>query len=958
MKRLILSTLMSLLLASALQAQNGTIRGTIIDGENAEPLYAANARLKGTNLGASSDFDGKFEVQAGAGTYELEISFIGLQSKTITGVVIKAGEVTDVGTIKLEPASSELGEVTITAEAVRNTEAAIITAKRKSANVIDGISAASFKKIGDGDAGEAVKRVPGVSVEGGKYVYVRGLGDRYTKTTLNGMDIPGLDPDRNSLQIDIFPTTLISNMTVLKTATADLPADFTGGIVNIETKEFPTKRVFSVNFGVGFNPQMHFNPDYLTYEGSSTDFLGFDGGERALPAAAETRGPVLSTDDDAAEFTQAFNPNLAAERQTSFMNYDFGVSLGNQYTLESGNKLGYIFSAKYQSNTRFYDNAIFGEFQNVASADVNELLIADSINGEIGEKSVLLAGLAGIAYKTQQSKYKFTVMHLQNGESRAADFFLFDNDGAVGNSGYTGVSDNLEYNQRSLTNILLAGEHHFDDSKWELEWKIAPTLSTLRDPDIRKTAFSINGTDTSFSSGEAGLPIRIWRFLDELNVANRVDLKRDYTLQDRDAKLKFGASYLFKNRNFNIKAFETKFTDINNQPDWNANPDNVLLDENIVPNGQVFISPQVSPDQNFNEYSASASNFGMYVSNEWRPFINLKAIVGLRAEYFVQDYEGVVRGNVDVPTDDQDRFQGTVLENFDLFPSANLIYNLNEDMNLRGSYYRSIARPSFKELSFANILDPVSNRTFNGGLFPVPPWDGDLQSAYINNMDVRWELFMDPGEIISVSGFYKTFSDAIELVRLPAAQTGNDYQPRNVGDGQLYGVELEIRKKLDFISPKLEKFNLSGNVTFVESFIQMTNAEFEGRKEFEKEGQSIDDRRDMAGQAPYIINAGLSYEDFKKGLNAGVYYNVKGPTLLFVGTGLIPDVYSEPFHNLKIKVNKSFGEEQRTTVEFEVANLLNDVQERFFRAYEAQDRIFTSLNPGVTFSLGVTYDIY
>ena len=220
-------------------AQNGTIRGTVIEQATGEPLYGVTVVIKGTTNGAISDFDGKFFIQAEPGIYDIKASFVSLRTLTITGLEVKSGEITVIEQMSLQEDVEELEAVVVTAQVSKSTEAALITVKRKSANMLDGISSASFRKIGDSNAAGAIKRVTGVSIEGGKYVYVRGLGDRYTKTMLDGVDIPGLDPDRNSLQIDLFPTALLNNIVILKTATADQPADFTGGLVNIETKEFP-----------------------------------------------------------------------------------------------------------------------------------------------------------------------------------------------------------------------------------------------------------------------------------------------------------------------------------------------------------------------------------------------------------------------------------------------------------------------------------------------------------------------------------------------------------------------------------------------------------------------------------------------------------------------------------------------------------------------------------------------
>src|SRR5690606_17334206 len=203
------------------------------------------------------------------------------------------------------------------------------------------------------------------------------------------------------------------------------------------------------------------------------------------------------------------------------------------------------------------------------------------------------------------------------------------------------------------------------------------------------------------------------------------------------------------------------------------------------------------------------------------------------------------------------------------------------------------------------------------------------------------ELFMDKSQLLSVSGFYKSFKNPIELVRIPEQTTSTEYQPRNVGDGMVVGVELEFSKTLNFIHQRLERFRLNGNLTCVESSIEMTSAELRARKNFEKKGQNIKDTRQMAGQAPYIINFGFSYDNPMAGLEAGIYYNVKGPTLTIVGGGLFPDVYAEPFHSLNFALNKTFGPEQRTAVNFSISNLLNDVREEVFSSFRAEDQVFT-----------------
>ena len=430
-------------------------------------------------------------------------------------------------------------------------------------------------------------------------------------------------------------------------------------------------------------------------------------------------------------------------------------------------------------------------------------------------------------------------------------------------------------------------------------------------------------------------------------------------------KIKFGASETYKLRNYNIKLYEILFS---RAQSWeSADPSLVLAPENTYPtaevNGAYIQSGNANP--NPNEYSSNVNNTAAYVSTEFTVFKKLKTILGLRSEYFVQRHTGrdiafasgdVVNGNNLVNT--------KVLESFNLFPTANLVYAINDKQNLRGSYARTIARPSFKELSYAQILDPITNRIFNGSLFTYSSmidgvqtftWEGNLVETNIDNVDLRWEWFMEKAQMFSVSGFYKNFKNPIELVRIPEQQTSTEFQTRNVGNGQLFGAEVELRKNFDFISPALENLNFNVNVTYVYSQINMTDLEYNARKAYEREGETTKRTRDMAGQSPYVINCGLSYNNAELGLDFGVFYNVKGATLYVVGTGLAPNVYTAPFHSLNLSVNKKLGKEKNTSIDFKVSNLLNDRIESFYQSFEATPQIFNSFNPGMTFSFGLSH---
>jgi outer membrane receptor protein involved in Fe transport len=957
------------LLVSVFAVAQTAIRGKLIDNETGEPMLFANVGIKGTTIGTNSDFDGNFSLESpslSTGTYDIQISFVSYKTKTIEGVKVTEGQVTTLGEIRMEPASEQLQEVVVAAEAVKTSETAMLTMKKKSATMLDGISSEEMKLIGDGDAGQAAKRVTGVTVEGGKYIYVRGLGDRYSKSTLNGVDIPGLDPDRNTLQMDIFPTNLIDNITISKNFTAELPADFTGGLVNIDIKDMPEKKILDVSAKIGYNPDMHFNSDYLSYEGGSTDFLGFDDGTRALPNGAR-KNPIPSptsgdSPEDVNDFITSFNPTLGADRSKSFMDFDFGFTIGNQRSrnpkkeenAEKDPKFGYIFSASYKTDYRYYDDVIYGEYQRATGEDDKELIMANRQEGQLGERSFLLGLLGGVAYKTNLTKLKIQLMHLQSGESRAGKFEIYNNPEGVGQSGFEALSDNLEYEQRSMTHLLINGKRVYDDKGWEVDWRFAPTLSTSFDPDIRKTAFTISDQgDYTFNAGAGGNPKRIWRNLVEVNAVAKVDFLKKYELNGEPAKFRTGANYTYKIRNYEILAYDIQ--SLKTQVIW-AEPDanKVLADTNLYPDGPFYYTSG-NTDPNSNAYQSNVNNIALYASNEWQLFSRMKTIIGLRMEYFVQRHTGRDIAGATNPDQGNVLENEKVLDNFNLFPSLNFIYALNEKQNLRFSYTRTIARPSFKELSFAQIIDPLTDRFFNGSLFKYRDWDGELVSTNIDNIDLRWELFMKGDQLFSVSSFYKRFQNPIEMVRIPEQQTTTEFQARNVGNGQLVGLEFELRKSFDFISEMLRNYKFSGNLTLIESRIDMSDREFNARKQYEKTGQTVENTRQMAGQAPYVVNLGLIYNNFAAALDAGFFYNVKGPTLTIVGTGLYPDIYQQEFHSLNFSLNKRFGEERNIQMTFNIENLLNDTMRAEFESFEASNQTFVQFNPGRTFKLGVTY---
>ncbi|MBO6631008.1 MAG: TonB-dependent receptor, partial [Psychroserpens sp.] len=738
MKKNIYSLLLILFCCIGLaNAQKGKVAGTVIDGEFVEPMAFANILVKGTTTGTTSDFDGKYELELDPGKYTLVFSFVGYNTQEISEIIIKEGEVV---TLDVTLTTNSLDTVVVTTTVKRNTESAVLDLQKKSVVVLDGLSAQSIKSSGAGNLASAVKSVPGVSVQGGKYVFVRGLGDRYTKSILNGIDIPGLDPDRNTIQMDLFPTNILDNVIVLKSASAEYPADFTGGIVNIVTKDFPSKAEYSISVGTGYNPDMHFNDDYLTYTGSDTDFLGFDDGTRDLPI--NRYQPIPSTDEDRVlltTLTDRFSKELAAKRETSGANFDFGFTLGNQYDI-GDDKLGYQASFSYKNTTTFYENRNDGAWlKDNNDPSNNDLVFTLNSRGSEGINNVILNGLVGLTYKAEKAKYKVNFLHIQNGESTAGFFNQDISQDGIGGGIEPLTKNSLTYTERSITNFLFSGKHllNNDENPFNMEWKIAPTFSKVMDKNHRITPLQQSDSGESFLSPSAAtFPIQLWRNLIEENWAAKVDFDKTFDLFGRPAKLKFGGAYTYKFRDFSIDDYT-----FNIQGDAsyiaNGDVDNLLSSQNVwtpEDGGTHLIAADI-----FNPIDAyeGEQNIGaMYISSEFNISEKLKTVVGLRSEFFKSFYTGQADAETSF-------LRESILDEFDLFPSANLIYSVTDNTNIRTSYSRTTARPSFKEASVAQIFDPITSRLFIGNLDIVP--------TYVNNFDLRYERFGENGQMFAVS---------------------------------------------------------------------------------------------------------------------------------------------------------------------------------------------------------------
>lgn len=975
MKNYLVLLVMCLLSTVSLLAQNGTLRGTIYD-EFGGPAMYANVEVLETGEGTSSDLDGKYELTLAPGNYTLLVSYVGYDDRKIP-VLINAGQVTLID-VNLTTGGVQLeDEVIIIGKQITNTDQAMNTLKSKAAVALDGLSNQSLRMFGASRASDAVKQVTGVSVQGGKYVFVRGLGDRYTKTILNGMDIPGLDPDRNTIQMDIFPSNVIENIVVYKAFSPDLPGDFTGGIVNIDTKEFPEQKILDISIGIGFTPGMTFNSEYVRgNDGVGSDALGFDNGARDMPLTGDlaqyreiTPDPFGANAADVGAVTRSFNNNLGVETGTAPMNFNFSLSAGNQFKAneDADWTFGYNVALGYRNTTQYFQDVEYNAFF-MDDLSENYALRANRIQqGTLGKNNVLASALGGFSAKNANHKLSFNVLHIQNGEATAGDFISE----TIINNSVTLYRDNIEYTQRGITNFLLKYKGSFNEGRSEIEVRVSPTISNIYDKDVRVTPFRFNEDNNTFDiqASEGAVPDRFWRNLEETNQVAKIDFTQKFKLGNAGqptSKFKAGFIATRKDRFYEILGYRGRIR--GNQSNMpvsyfeNGDQDLIFTDANVWDEGDAVGTYIFGNYEAANTYEATQDILGAYVMGDLIITPKLRAIIGARLETFRTNYSSGIDPATNTRLVENERY----IDATNILPAVNLVYTLKENMNLRVSLSQTVARPSFKEASVAEIIDAVSGRTYIGGFVG----DRSLVSTTINNFDIRWEQFLEKGQLLAFSVFYKQFNNPIEIVAFDRADP-NDLQPRNVGDATVFGIEAEAKKNLKFIAENLEKVNVGANLTLVSAQVEQDPITLASKEANKRDGETISDTRPMQGQSPYIINAYVNYSDRLSGWEASLNYNVQGRSLYVVGLELNPDVYQVPFNGLNLKVTKTFGvrlvdgqyEGGNFSLSFRATNLLDAARKRVYVTYDPADNnsfdeTFDVLRPGRTFSITAKYRFF
>ena len=439
---------------TTLSFSQSVITGTVIDGEFNDPLPFANVILKNVANesfieGITTDFDGKFLFEVVDGTYLIELSYVGYETQQITEINI-TGDKEFLIDVILNPSSNSLDEVVVTTSQRKNSEVAILAIQKKSINLIDGLSAQTIKKTGDSNLAASIKRVPGVSIQDGKFVYVRGLGDRYSKTLLGGLEVPGLDPDKNTLQLDVFPTNILDNIIISKSASADLPADFSGGIVNIVLKDFSTLPEYSFSISGSYNSEMNFVNNAIRNNPEGTNMFGFNNGyfDRPIGAAQNIPLPEQNAIGYAGvlnKVTRTFEQQMAVNRYRSGTDFSIGATASNQFNLKNDTSIGFIAALGFLSDTDYYKDYQTGTIAKETSGLENNT----SQRGKLGIIKKLASALFGVSLKTKKTKYKLNVLNLRSAESNA----IFSEYADYLENPYIGEANIVTYTDRNIVSI-------------------------------------------------------------------------------------------------------------------------------------------------------------------------------------------------------------------------------------------------------------------------------------------------------------------------------------------------------------------------------------------------------------------------------------------------------------------------------------------------------------------------
>ncbi len=909
------SRVVSLLLAAALAPvavpgaprEAGQVTGVVRDDFNAMTLPGAPVTVVSTDRTVFTELDGAFTLTAPAGPQQIRVGFSGYET-VVVPVVVEAGE-----TVRLEVALTMerfAEEVVVSAEAVEPelfTAEAQLVERQRAAVISDNLAAAEMSRNADSNAATAMKRVTGLTVVDDQYVFVRGLGERYSNTTLNGAVLPTTEPDKRVVPLDLFPAGLLESVSVTKSWLPDRPADFSGGLVEIDPLSFPTEPVLRLSMSQGYNTESTFE-DGLSYAGGGRDWLGFDDGTRSLPAAIpDTR--VVRT----GRFTEAgFTPAELEAMGESFSNIwsPESKTLGQSqsYSFVAGNswdRLGAIFSATWSEDHRNQQ-----EDRTFHAVSGGDLEVQNDYDFEVTTSKTSTGLVGNLAWKfdgNHRASLENFYTHSSKNEARVFEGYNNDVGENIRNT-------RLFWVEESIVSSRLSGEHLFVSlGSSRLEWNANLARATRDEPDLRETLYEYNPSVSDFVlADESQSGLRMFNELDDRSIELGFDWSSFFTQWDGlPGMVRFGPQLTLRERDFASRRFRLTPRSAG------------LLDLTLTPE-EIFTPENIGPVYELREETRATDT---YVAEQTiSAFYGLVDIPLTRRLRFIG---GARVERSDQQVDTFDPFSSATapvsaaLDDTDVLPGLTAVFALSDRTNLRAGYGHTVNRPEFRELAPFEFTDVVGGRAMVG--------NPDLERALIRNVDLRVEAFPAAGEVLALSVFHKHFTNPIERVVQPTAQLRTSYA--NALGARNTGVELEARRRLG-------RFLGSANYTFVDSRIELE----------ETAGQvqtSLD--RPLAGQSAHVFNLALDMDIPEVGGGVRVLYNFFGDRIVDVGSLGMPDIHETGRGTLDAVFHKEFA---AWSLRAAFDNILDSEHE-----FTQGGRLQRAFGLGRSFSLGLSWAV-
>ena len=906
------------------RGQKGTIEGKIVDRLTSEPIPGATVRIKNSNYGAATDIDGTYRLtEVDSGSYEAEISSVSY-TQTVVPVSVFPDSTT-VLDVELSSDAKELSTVVVTGAAKTGSERAVISEIRRLEQIATGLSSDRILKNQDRDASQAVARMTGITLSDSRFIMIRGLSERYNAVLFNGVFVPSTEADVKSFSFDLIPSSVIDKMLIYKSGAAELPGEFAGGTVKIATKmpsENTTSFSLSISYRTGTTAE-----DFRIYKGGKYDFLGFDDGTRKLPGSFPSDLNNLSGKNLEA-VGRSLPGRWSSDVSRRLPDIRAGFVVGRSFHLGSV-QVGHMTSLNY-TNTAEYRLNRRNRYENPGRNFSDTTFSYSDDQYRVGVRIGILHNWS----------FRFNERHkidFSNFFNRLADSETVLRTGQDVANGFDVKNYAFRYEGRSIYSGQLHGSHKFGtDERTSLSWTGAYSFAAASQPDYRRarTQRNINSDDPykvvvppSASTFDAA---RFFSNLTEHIITFRADLERDlgwYCSEERVSKFRAGMYAERRNR-----AFRARWLSYTRVPmGFNEG----LLD---LPIERIFAEQNINAESGFeleegtnpsDRYKASNLLTAGYASLSLSPGERWSIAAGVRTEYNRQQLNSATFGGEPVRVDNPI---------FSILPSVNVTYRLSAKSLLRAAYFMTVNRPEFREISPFSYYDFNSDMTILG--------QPDLRTPSIQNFDLRWELYPSASEQITAGVFYKQFKDPIEMF-LVSGSSGITLRPGNARLARSIGAEVEVKKSMKelFASGFLSRLGLVLNAAYIKSTVSLGTTQ-----------TSEDEERPMMGQSPYIVNAGLYFEDEKSHIQANVLYNIYGRRIFAVGDYLTqPTVYEMPRHVVDINFTKQFRN-GKWELRAGVRDILNSTF-RFAQDSDADSRITSADGDVLTFRRGALYTV-